>query len=305
MIIYPDIEIQDGKSVNLPRGLREEPVTYDITPQEAARWFQASGAEWLHVVDLDGVFQGGRHNQKVICEIIEQAAVPVEVAGGIRTEHDVDWWLNHGATRVVLGTVAVKNRNLVRDVCFRYPEKVVISIDVRGGYVLIDGWKTRSSFTPLELARDFENIGAAAIIYTDIDRFENHPESSFAATTALAAEVEIPVVSTGTVHTLDDVSTLKYLPNISGAIIGRALFSGALRLEDAIAVASGPGVDPSLADEGVRPHTAQFNRARTPPNYRTMGQELLDLDRAHRQGVISDSEYALAKTDLLIAPQFI
>jgi phosphoribosylformimino-5-aminoimidazole carboxamide ribotide isomerase len=299
VIIYPDIEIQSGRSVNLPRGLREEPVTYDITPLDAARWFQASGAEWLHIVDLDGVFQGGRHNAELICKIIEEAVVPVEVAGGIRTEHHVDWWFDHGATRIVLGTVAVKNRNLVRDVCFRHPGKVVISIDARGGYALIDGWKTRTSFTPNELARDFEDIGAAAIIFTDIDRFENHPESSFSATTALAAEVKIPVISTGTVHTLDDVSSLKYLPNISGAIIGRALFSGAVQLEDAIAVASGPGVDPSLAEGGMRPYVNQLPRVRTPLDHRTMGQELLDLNRAHRQGVISESEYALAKKDLL------
>ena len=299
MIIYPDIEIQNSQSVNLPRGLREEPVTYNLSPRDAARQFQAAGAEWLHIVDLNGVFQGGRHNAELMCQIIEEAKVPVQVAGGLRTENAVDWWFDHGATRVVLGTVAVKNQNLLRDVCSRYPEKVVVSIDARGGYVLIDGWRTRTSFTPMELARNFEDVGAAAIIYTDIDRFENHPESSLAATTEIATAIRIPVISTGTVDTLDDVSYLKYLPNISGVIVGRALFSKAVRLEDAIAVASGPGVDPSLAGEGVRTPAPVPPKATRASNYRTLGRELLDMDRAHKAGAISDSQYEQAKSDLL------
>ena len=299
MIIYPDIEIQNSQSVNLLRGLREQPVTCNLSPRDAARQFQAAGAEWLHIVDLDGVFQGGRPNAELMCQIIEEAKVPVQVAGGLRTENAVDWWFDHGATRVVLGTVAVKNQNLLRDVCSRYPEKVVVSIDARGGYVLIDGWATRTSFTPMELARNFEDVGAAAIIYTDIDRFENHPESSLAATTEIAAAIRIPVISTGTVDTLDDVSYLKYLPNISGVIVGRALFSEAVRLEDAIAVASGPGVDPSLAGEGVRTPTPVPPKAKRVSNYRTLGRELLDMDRAHKAGAISDSQYEQAKSDLL------
>jgi phosphoribosylformimino-5-aminoimidazole carboxamide ribotide isomerase len=299
MIIYPDIEIQNNQSVNLPRGLREEPVTYDLNPRDAARQFQVAGAEWLHIVDLDGVFQGGRHNAELMCQIIDEAKVPVQVAGGVRTESAVDWWFDHGASRVVLGTVAVKNQNLLRDVCARYPGKVVVSIDARGGYALIDGWRTRTSFTPLELARNFEDIGVAAIVYTDIDRFENHPESSFAATTEIAAAIRIPVISTGTVDTLDDVSFLKYLPNISGVIVGRALFSGQIRLADAIAIALGPGVDPALAEEGVRTPVSVSPKVTRPPNYRTLGQELLDLDRAHKESVISDLQYEQAKLDLL------
>ena len=299
MIIYPDIEIQNGKSVNLPRGLREEPVTYQLSPRDAARQFQAAGAEWLHIVDLDGVFQGGRHNAGVMCQIIEEAKVPVQIAGGVRTESAVDWWFDHGAARVVLGTVAVKNRNLLRDVCARYPEQIVVSIDARGGYALIDGWRTRTSFSAIQLARNFEDVGAAAIIYTDIDRFENHPESSFAATTEIAAAIRIPVISTGTVDTLDDVSYLKYLPNISGVIVGRALFSEAVRLEDAISIGSGPSVDPSLAAEGVRARAPVTPKTARESDNLTLGQELLDLDRAHKAGVISDSQYEQAKSDLL------
>ena len=299
MIIYPDIEIQGGKSVNLPRGLREDPVTYDVSPLEAAHWFQDSGAEWLHIVDLDGVFQGGRHNAELICKIIEETKIPVQIAGGIRTENDVDWWFDHGAKRIVLGTMSVKNQDLVQKVCFRYPGKIVISIDQKGGYALIDGWKTRTSFIPLDLARNFENIGAAAIIFTDIDRFENLPESSFSATTEIGTQLRIPVISSGMVHTLDDVSYLKYLPNISGAIIGQALFSGEVKLEDAIAIASGSGTDPALLEKGIQQLEKRSEINQTTTQNQTMGQELLDLDRAHKQGVISNTEYEQAKADIL------
>ena len=164
---------------------------------------------------------------------------------------------------------------------------------------MIDGWKTRTSFIPLDLARNFENIGAAAIIFTDIDRFENLPESSFSATTEIGTQLRIPVISSGMVHTLDDVSFLKYLPNISGAIIGQALFSGEVKLEDAIAIASGPGIDPTLAEEGVRPFEKRYDINHTTTHNRTMGQELLDLDRAHKQGVISNTEYEQSKADIL------
>lgn len=238
MIIYPDIEIQDGKCVNLSRSGFGEAVVFDIAPVVAAEGFEKSGAKWLHVVDLDGVFQGGRHNAELICEIIDQVNIPVQVAGGIRTIDAVHWWFDHGAERIVLGTAAVKDQDLVVEACARYPDKVVVSVDARKGYVMIEGWRTQTAFTALELARYFEETGVAAIIYTDIDRYENLPESSFAGTTEMGTELKVPVISTGTVSTLDDVSSLKYLPNISGVIVGRALFTKVFTLEEALAIAS-------------------------------------------------------------------
>ena len=273
MIIYPDIEIQNGQSVNLPRGLREEPVTYRPEPARMRLGnFRPAGAEWLHIVDLDGVFQGGRHNAELMCQIIEEAKVPVQVAGGVRTESAVDWWFDHGATRVVLGTVAVKNQNLLRDVCARYPEKIVVSIDARGGYALIDGWRTRTSFTPMELARILRMLEQPPSSIPILIGSRIIQKAVLLLTTEIAAAIRIPVISTGTVDTLDDVSFLKYLPNISGVIVGRALFSEAIRLEDAIAVASGPGVDPSLAEEGVRARAPVTPNATRVPNYRTLGR---------------------------------
>lgn len=237
LIIYPDIEIMNGRCAMLTRGGFGEPEVYDISPRDAARQFEEAGAQWLHVVDLDGVLQGGRHNADTICSIIEASPIPVQVAGGIRTIDAVHWWFNHGAERIVLGTAAVKDQPLVIEACGRYPGKVVVSVDARQGYVVIEGWRTKTAFTALDLARYFEQTGVAAIIFTDIDSYENEFERNLAATTEMASEQRLPVIATGTVSTLDDVSRLKFLPNISGAIIGRALFSKAFTLEQAIAIA--------------------------------------------------------------------
>jgi len=253
MIIFPDIEIQDGQSVNRTRGREKKPDIYDISPLEAARQFVEAGARWLHVIDIDSSLQYGRFNSELICEIINSSDVPVQVGGGIRTHSDIDWWLEHGAARVVLGTVAVVDRLLIMEVCGRYPGKIVISITGKDGYAMIDGWRTQTSFTPLELAKSFENSGAAAVIYTDLDRLEGGKEVGLASTIEIGTQLDIPLISTGTVYTLDDVSNLSLLPNIEGVIIGRALFQGTVDLAEAIEVARVSRVAPELAADGVAP----------------------------------------------------
>ena len=145
MIIFPDIEIQGGRCVNRIRGKEQEPEKYDISPMDAAQRFVAAGAERLHVIDVDSSLKFGRFNYELICDIIDSVDVPVQVGGGIHTRSDVDWWFDHGAARVVLGTVAVKDRLLTMDVCSRYPGKIVISITGKDGYAMIDSWQTKTS----------------------------------------------------------------------------------------------------------------------------------------------------------------
>ena len=254
MIIFPDIEIQSGQSVNRTRGKEKEPDVYDISPLEAAKKFVGAGAEWLHIIDIDGSLQHGHHpNAKLICEIIKSVDIPVQVGGGVRTQSDVEWWLDHGAARMVLGTVAVVDRLMTMEVCGRHPGKIVISITGKDGYAMIDGWRTRTSFTALDLAKSFEDSGAAAIIYTDLDRFEGGQEVGLASTIEIGTELEIPLISTGTIRMLDDVSALSLLLNIEGVIIGRALFQGTFELADAIEVARTSRIAPELANEGVAP----------------------------------------------------
>ncbi|MEM7169112.1 MAG: 1-(5-phosphoribosyl)-5-[(5-phosphoribosylamino)methylideneamino] imidazole-4-carboxamide isomerase [Pseudomonadota bacterium] len=236
MIIFPDIELQNGKCVNLVRGQMDRPVVYDVDPVEAAKGFASDGAEWLHVVDLDAVAQNETNNSKIIEEIIASVHVPVQVAGGIRTLTAIDRWFEKGAGRVVIGTAAVAEPQLVRDAAGHHPGKIVVSVDARNGQVVCEGWQKTTAWTPLEFARQFELLDLAGIIFTDIDRDDDLPESTLATTTELASSLILSVISSGTVKSLDDISTLHYLPNISGAIVGRAFFNGEFTLRDAFGV---------------------------------------------------------------------
>lgn len=245
MIIYPKIELKDGKVVQLKSGDIDQPVEYNLSALEAATKFVESGAEFLHIVDLDGVAQGGKHNADEICEIIDQTGVPVHVAGGIRTMSTLQWWMDHGASRAVLGTAAVNDPHFVSEACKYYPNQIMVSIDAREGQVVVEGWKKPTAYSPLELARTLEKAGVAAIVYTDIDSAHSLPESSFAMTTLMATELDIPVVSSGVARTLDHISYLSQLPNVAGVIIGRALFDGDIDLAAAITIGN---AKPTMAE---------------------------------------------------------
>jgi phosphoribosylformimino-5-aminoimidazole carboxamide ribotide isomerase len=234
MKIYPTIEILDGRAVDRLDGGAEPPRPYEVTPLEAAKQFAGEGAECLHVVDVDGTMQGGRHNADTICQIIDSVDIPVQVAGGIRSTEAAAWWIDHGASRIGLGTAAVKDRHLVQQVCSSYPDRVLVTIAARHDHVVVEGWREETTFTAIELAKNFEQTGVAEIVFIDLDRDTNPQEYSLAATVEMGEALGIPVISSGTVMSLDDVATLRYLPNIGGCILGRALFSGAVHLRDAL-----------------------------------------------------------------------
>ncbi len=240
MIIFPDIEIQDGKCVNLIRGRMDSPVVYDLTPLEAAQQCVTGGAEWLHVVDLDAVAGKPEDNTEIVESILRLTMdqAHVQVAGGIQQMTGIDHWINAGAARVVLGRAAVTDPTLVTESATKYPGQIVVSIDGRQGKVVIDGWEKETAFEPLALAKLYEKAGVAAIIYTDIDHEDESPEASFSQTTEIAEALDISVISSGLVRTLDDISTLKYLRGISGTITGRALFGGVFTIEEALEVAA-------------------------------------------------------------------
>lgn len=239
MIVYPDIELHKGQCVTLKHGSIETPQVFDISPLDAARKFEQGGAEWLHVVDLDGVFEHNDYdnNSDIIKQIIKQSNIPVQVGGGIRSLTVAEGWIDSGAERIVLGTAAVVDQRLVETLCAEYADKIAISIDARDGKVVSHGWKYTSTFTALELAKRFERCGSAAIIYTDIDRYDELPESSMANTTQMGTELNCPVISSGTVRNLDDISMLANLPNIAGVVIGWALFNDRVTIEDAVQIA--------------------------------------------------------------------
>ena len=237
MIIYPDLELRHGRLVNLIRNRIESPLVYDVDPVEVAHDLAKRGAQWLHVVDLDAVFNEG-DNTDIIKQIIRTVSCSVQVGGGIRSMEKTHAWMDAGAGRVVIASAAVKYPHFVKAAATAYPDSVVVSVDVRGGRVLVDGWTETTIFTPDEFLHQFDSVGLAAIIYTDIDRDEDFPGSTMAHATSLAAKVRTPVIVSGVVKTLDDISTLSYLPNISGAITSRALFGGAFTFAQANAIAT-------------------------------------------------------------------
>ena len=245
MIIYPDIGIQDGRCVTLRKGQMTQPEIYAHDPVAKALDFVEQGAEWINVVDLDAVRGRGTFNSKLIVSLINAVPVPVQVGGGIRKLDQVDWWMDHGADCVVIGSAACRSPGIVRKACERYPFRIMLAVDVCQGRVMVNGWTRRAELTPLDFARRFDRLDLGGIIVTDIDYDIDLPDASFALVTGMARHLTTPVIVSGVVKTLDDLSTLKYLETVSGAVIGRALHHGRFTLTEALRLVW--GVDPSEA----------------------------------------------------------
>ena len=238
MIVYPAIDLKDGSCVRLVRGEMKSATVFNDDPAAQARAFAAAGAAWIHVVDLDGAFAGKPKNEAAVEAIVKAAPVKVQLGGGIRDEATLEAWFGQGVARVVLGTAAVKNPNLVRAACRRWPGQVALGIDARGGMVAVEGWAETASVAALDLARRFEDSGAAAIIYTDIERDGALQGVNVAATAALARALKTPVIASGGVASLDDLAALRAheKDGVAGAILGRALYDGRVDLKSALAL---------------------------------------------------------------------
>jgi phosphoribosylformimino-5-aminoimidazole carboxamide ribotide isomerase len=234
MILFPAIDLKDGACVRLKLGLMEESTVFNTDPGAQARDFAAKGAEWIHVVDLNGAFAGKPVNGAAVDGILKSVSVPVQLGGGIREMATIEDWLARGVRRVILGTVALKNPQLVKDACRRFPGRVAVGIDAKGGKVAVEGWAETSDLTVLELARKFEDCGVAALIYTDIDRDGVLAGPNVAATAALADAISIPVIASGGVSSLDDLRALKAHPKLEGVISGRAIYDGRIDVAEAI-----------------------------------------------------------------------
>ncbi|EME70448.1 phosphoribosylformimino-5-aminoimidazole carboxamide ribonucleotide isomerase [Paramagnetospirillum caucaseum] len=236
MILFPAIDLKDGACVRLKLGLMEESTVFNTNPGAQARDFAAAGAEWIHVVDLNGAFAGKPVNGAAVDGILKSVTVPVQLGGGIREMATIEDWLARGVRRVILGTVALKNPDLVREACRRFPGRVAVGIDAKGGKVAVEGWAETSDLTVLELAAKFEDCGVAALIYTDIDRDGVLAGPNVAATAALADAISIPVIASGGVSSLDDLRALKAYPKLEGVISGRAIYDGRIDVAQAIAL---------------------------------------------------------------------
>ena len=234
MILYPAIDLKDGQCVRLLRGDMEAATVFGEDPAAQARAFAALGCRWLHLVDLNGAFAGHPVNAAAVEAILAAVPVPVQLGGGIRDRATIDMWLGKGIARVILGTVAVRDPDLVREAARAHPGKVAVGIDARGGKVAVQGWAEETELEAVELAKRFEDAGVAAIIYTDIDRDGAMEGPNVPATEALARAVSIPVIASGGVSSIEDLRALKALDILDGAISGRALYEGRIDLAEAV-----------------------------------------------------------------------
>ncbi len=236
MILFPAIDLKNGQCVRLKLGEMASATVYNDDPAA-----QALAFEWLHVVDLDGAFAGESRNGAAVEAILAATRNPVQLGGGIRTLAQIEAWLQKGLARVILGTVAVRDPDLVKQACQLFPGRIAVGIDAKAGKVAVEGWAEASALGVIELAKIFEGAGVAAIVYTDIDRDGVLAGINWPATIALAEAVSIPVIASGGLASLDDIRrmTMADAAKLEGAISGRALYDGRIDPAEALAILRG------------------------------------------------------------------
>lgn len=304
MLVFPEIQISEGKVVT-----RASPeaanIVHPLTPRDAVRKFEAQGAERLHLLDVDAALGKDVTNEGLIGELVASTSIPVQVAGGMRTLNHIESWFEAGAAHVVLGTLAITDQQLLAEACARFPGAILANIATKDGYVMIDGWRTQTAYRPRDIVYDLQMAGVAGIIHFDINRFEGDASTSLALTMEMKQDVVIPVYSSGTVHSLEDMARLRYLPNIHGVIIGEALINERFSLREALEVASQtetspePEVETSVSVRGIQhPVKVYLASYGLSPAVRWWNQDL-------RQAVTDDNPYIemlIPQEDLDIDP---
>jgi phosphoribosylformimino-5-aminoimidazole carboxamide ribotide isomerase len=236
VILFPAIDLKNGEAVRLQQGDMARATVFNRDPAAQAAQFVQQGFEYLHIVDLDGAFAGRPINAAAVDGILKAVKIPVQLGGGIRDRATIEGWLNKGITRVIIGTAAVRNPELVKEAARAFPGRVAVGLDARDGKVAVEGWAETSELSALEIARRFEDAGVAAIVYTDVSRDGMLKGLNLDATVSLADAVSIPVIASGGLASLDDVRALvaPRAKKLAGAIAGRALYDG--RLDAALAL---------------------------------------------------------------------
>lgn len=236
MMIYPTMELQDGRCVTLDKGRLDAPMIWHVDPVETARGFAAAGAEWMHLTDFDAV-DGSDRNADLVEEIIRTVGIPVQLGGGCRSRERAEHWIDKGAGRIVIGTLATRDPVQVQELAKFFPDQIVLAVDVWQGQVMTEGWRDTSAFSPEDFIAAFDDAPLAGVIVTDIDSDIDNLDAQLGLISGLAARARTPVVASGVVRSVDDIARLKYIPNIAGALVGRALFRKTMTLEEALSVA--------------------------------------------------------------------
>ncbi len=241
MIVLPAIDLKEGRCVRLEQGLMDKDTVYNDDPAAQALLWQEQGGEYLHIVDLDGAFAGTPKNKEAITAIVSAIDIPTELGGGIRDLKTIEAYLELGISRVILGTVAKENPQLVEEACHWFPGRIVVGIDAKDGLVAIRGWADVTGKKATEMAREMEDFGVEAIIYTDISRDGMMQGPNIEATRSLAESITIPVIASGGLSTLDDIRRLIEIEasGVTGVIAGKAIYSGAIDLREAVALTQG------------------------------------------------------------------
>ncbi|MEP2028930.1 MAG: 1-(5-phosphoribosyl)-5-[(5-phosphoribosylamino)methylideneamino] imidazole-4-carboxamide isomerase [Paracoccaceae bacterium] len=236
MIVYPMIELQHGRCVSLNRGRIEDPMIWHVDPIETARDYAAVGAEWIHLTDFDAI-DGNDENSNLVESIIRSAGIPLQLGGGFRTAAGVERWIDKGAGRIVVGSFAAHDPQAVKELARRYPDQIVLSVDIWMGQVMVNGWRTPTAYSPGSYISLFDDAPFAAVAITDIESDVEDSDAQLGLVAGLAAETRLPVIANGIIRGIDDISRLKYVPSVSGVMVGRALFRKTFDLTDVLDIA--------------------------------------------------------------------
>ena len=307
MIIIPEIQIQGGKVITRAT-LQGDDIVHDVSPREALEGFIADGAQMLQIVDIDAARSNPEDNEALIKQLLDETDVPIQVAGGIRTLSQINDWFEAGAARVVLGTVAITDSPLVVEAANRHPGGIIVHLATRDGYVMIDGWKTQTVFQAQDLIRDLQMTGIAGIVHKATESLDVDFAEALALTEQLSHDVSIPVYSSGTVQSLDDIARLRFMPNINGAVISRALMTGSIKLGEALQVAAQK--DENLEPEsitsnvnmgihhGVRAYLAAYNSSQASRVWNLALRDMLTEDNPYMEVLIPQVDLELDAENL-------
>jgi phosphoribosylformimino-5-aminoimidazole carboxamide ribotide isomerase len=244
MILFPAIDLKDGKCVRLYKGEMDQATVFNDNPSDQAQKFERAGCEWIHIVDLNGAFAGRPINEEPVDEILKSVTIPIQLGGGIRDIETIENWIKKGVSRIILGTIALRDPSFVIAAAKIFPGKIVVGIDARNGMVAVEGWAKTSDMSAAQLGKKFQDAGVTSIIYTDIDRDGTMNGLNIENTVALSDALSIPVIASGGVASIDDLKILKLAAKktngtIEGVISGRAIYDGRLNIRDGIAILNG------------------------------------------------------------------
>ena len=234
MIIFPAIDIKDGKCVRLIKGDFNQMTSYEKSPFDQAKIYFQNGFNNIHIVDLDGALQGKPSNSNIVKEIIKNFKLKIQIGGGIRTIDDIDNWIKSGVDKVIIGTAAVENKNLLRTACEKFKNKIAVSLDVKDGFIFLSGWKKQTNILAADFVKEIENFGVSRIIYTDINKDGTKKGPNIKDTIELSNKVKIPFIISGGVSSIEDIKKIKSLnnPNIEGIIVGKSIYDGDIKINE-------------------------------------------------------------------------